>query len=71
MDFDRTSYFFGCLSTFLMAAYLVTLQHTGMKDKISSTDILYINSCNCFPFILLLSLSKKFRNFNNGVFCYS
>lgn len=53
---DMASYIWGTASTVLMASYLVTLQYTGIRDKMTLSNLLYINSCNCLPFMTLISV---------------
>ena len=53
---DLASYIWGTASTVLMASYLVTLQYTGIKDKMTLSNLLFVNSCNCLPIMFLLSL---------------
>lgn len=58
INFDAHAYTFGVISVISNAAYLTTLQKTGMEKNIGAISIAYINSINCMPvmtFVLLLS----------------
>jgi len=58
INFDAHAYTFGVISVVSNAAYLTTLQKTGMEKNIGAISIAYINSINCMPvmtIVLLLS----------------
>lgn len=49
LNFDSHAYTFGVISVVSNAAYLTTLQKTGMEKNLGAISIAYINSINCMP----------------------
>lgn len=41
---------------FLQGIYLTLVQRLGLKDEMSTNGILYVNSINCLPFLVIFSL---------------
>jgi solute carrier family 35 protein len=56
INFDAHAYTFGVISVISNAAYLTTLQKTGMEKNIGAISIAYINSINCMPVMTLVLL---------------
>ncbi|XP_041485430.1 UDP-galactose/UDP-glucose transporter 7-like [Lytechinus variegatus] len=56
ISFDPKAYLFGICSIFLQGIYLTLVQRLGLKDEMSTNGILYINSLNCLPFLIIYSL---------------
>jgi len=54
LNFDSTAYTFGAISVISNAAYLTTLQKTGMEKNLGAISIAYINSINCMPVMTLV-----------------
>lgn len=54
LNFDAHAYSFGVVSVVSNAAYLTTLQKTGMEKNLGAISIAYINSINCMPVMTLV-----------------
>ena len=54
LNFDRNSYLYGVTSVVTQALYLITLQKTGMEKNIGAMSIVYVNSINCMPIMMVL-----------------
>lgn len=54
LNFDSHAYTFGVISVISNAAYLTTLQKTGMEKNLGAISIAYINSINCMPVMTLV-----------------
>lgn len=56
LGFEPRAYLFGISSMFLQGIYLTLVQRLGLKDEMSTNGILYVNSINCLPFLVIFSL---------------
>jgi solute carrier family 35 protein len=62
LNFDSTAYTFGAISVISNAAYLTTLQKTGMEKNLGAISIAYINR-------LLITLNQKIYSNISSINC--
>ena len=78
LNFDQNSYLYGITSVVTQALYLITLQKTGVEKNIGAISIVYINSINCMPIMMILcfltgdiSAIAKYPNWDQPGFLFS
>jgi len=56
VTFDLRAYAMGFMSVLTNALHLIVLQYNGTEKKYTTIDLLYINSINCIPIMLIACL---------------
>ncbi|XP_072165654.1 uncharacterized protein [Diadema setosum] len=56
LSFEPRAYLCGISSIFLQGVYLTMVERLKLKDDMSTNGILFVNSLNCIPFLLIYSL---------------
>ena len=59
LEFSLYAYIFALLSVISQSFYLTYIQKTGMEKGLSTVTVLYTNSVNCIPILLVFTLCNK------------